>query len=81
VPGAVGVESVGLRPVGEVMGCIVQHIGFAGWRGCGYYGGFAGGLGGMADRGFGTPRAFGGGIPGPSAAASRAALRARAVPR
>ena len=64
VPGAVGVESVGLRPVGEVMGCIVQHIGFAGWRGCGYYGGFAGGLGGLADRGFGTPRAFGGGIPG-----------------
>ncbi len=27
VAGAVGVESVGLSPVGEVMGCIVQYIG------------------------------------------------------
>lgn len=30
VPGAVGVESVGLTPIGEVMGCIVQYIGFVG---------------------------------------------------
>jgi uncharacterized protein YbjQ (UPF0145 family) len=30
VAGHVGVESVGLRPVGEVMGCIVQNIGFTG---------------------------------------------------
>ncbi|WP_329051444.1 heavy metal-binding domain-containing protein [Amycolatopsis sp. NBC_01488] len=25
VPGAVGAEAVGLRPVGEVMGCVVEH--------------------------------------------------------
>jgi uncharacterized protein YbjQ (UPF0145 family) len=30
VAGAVGVESVGLTPVGEVMGCIVQYIGWVG---------------------------------------------------
>ena len=32
------------RPVGEVMGAIVEHIGWQGWGGCGYvsnYGGFA----------------------------------------
>ncbi|MDT7635339.1 MAG: hypothetical protein QOI50_7269, partial [Pseudonocardiales bacterium] len=65
VPGAAGVESVGLRPVGEVMGCIVQHIGFAGWQGCGYYGfggGFGGGLGGGIGGGLGG--GLGGGIPG-----------------
>jgi uncharacterized protein YbjQ (UPF0145 family) len=59
VPGAAGVESVGFETVGEAMGCIVEHIGFTGWGGCGYYGagfggpamsrlpgGFAGPLGG-----------------------------------
>ncbi|HEY2765954.1 MAG TPA: heavy metal-binding domain-containing protein [Pseudonocardiaceae bacterium] len=40
VPGAVGVQSVGFDPVGEVMGCIVEHIGWNGFGGCGYYGGF-----------------------------------------
>jgi uncharacterized protein YbjQ (UPF0145 family) len=25
VPGAVGAEAVGLRPIGEVMGCVVEH--------------------------------------------------------
>ncbi|WP_405164738.1 YbjQ family protein [Nocardia sp. NBC_01499] len=35
VAGAVGIESVGLTPVGEVMGCIVQQIG---WIGAGGYG-------------------------------------------
>ena len=40
VPGAASLESVGLEPIGEVMGCIVTSIGFAGWQGCGYgYGG------------------------------------------
>jgi uncharacterized protein YbjQ (UPF0145 family) len=39
VPGAVAVSTVGLTPVGEVMGCIVQHLGWQGFRGCGYYGG------------------------------------------
>jgi uncharacterized protein YbjQ (UPF0145 family) len=33
VAGAVGVESVGLRPVGEVMGCTVQSVGWAGGYG------------------------------------------------
>jgi uncharacterized protein YbjQ (UPF0145 family) len=49
VAGAVGVESVGLQPVGEVMGCIVEHIGWSGWGGCGYYGygGVGGGFGGF----------------------------------
>ena len=48
VGGHVGVEGVGFRPVGEVMGCIVQQIGWTGWAGCGYagYGGIGGGLGG-----------------------------------
>ncbi|HVV25239.1 MAG TPA: heavy metal-binding domain-containing protein [Pseudonocardiaceae bacterium] len=41
VPGTVGVESVGLRPVGEVMGCIVQNIGWTGGLNYGY-GGFVG---------------------------------------
>jgi uncharacterized protein YbjQ (UPF0145 family) len=30
VAGAVGIETVGLSPVGEVMGCIVQNIGWTG---------------------------------------------------
>jgi uncharacterized protein YbjQ (UPF0145 family) len=38
VAGAAGVESVGLTPVGEVMGCMVQQIGWQGYGGCGYYG-------------------------------------------
>ncbi|HEY6424790.1 MAG TPA: heavy metal-binding domain-containing protein [Pseudonocardiaceae bacterium] len=45
VPGAAGVQSVGLDPVGEVMGCIVEHIGWSGFGGCGYFGGFGGGIG------------------------------------
>jgi uncharacterized protein YbjQ (UPF0145 family) len=48
VPGAAGLDSVGLEPVGEVMGCIVQSIGFTGWQGCGYGwggGGWGGGVG------------------------------------
>jgi uncharacterized protein YbjQ (UPF0145 family) len=41
VAGAVGVESVGLTPVGEVMGCIVQYVGFVGgYGGYGYGGGY-----------------------------------------
>jgi len=39
VPSAVSAHTVGLSPVGEVMGCIVQHIGWRGWSGCGYAGG------------------------------------------
>jgi uncharacterized protein YbjQ (UPF0145 family) len=61
IRGQAGVQSVGLDPVGEVMGCIVQQIGWASWGGCGMYyrgmGGFAmaaptvtssGGYGGFA---------------------------------
>ena len=39
VPGMVSVSGVGLPPVGEVMGCTVQHLGWQGFGGCGYYGG------------------------------------------
>jgi uncharacterized protein YbjQ (UPF0145 family) len=40
-PAAAGVQVVGFDPVGEVMGCIVQRIGWAGYGGCGYYGTYA----------------------------------------
>ena len=36
VPSAVGAESVGLDAVGEVLGCIVEHVGWQGWGGWGY---------------------------------------------
>jgi uncharacterized protein YbjQ (UPF0145 family) len=45
VPGAVGIESVGLSPVGEVMGCIVQYVGWVG--GSSYGMGMSGYGGGM----------------------------------
>ncbi len=32
------VKLCGFTPVGEVMGCIVQNIGFTGYAGCGWYG-------------------------------------------
>jgi uncharacterized protein YbjQ (UPF0145 family) len=58
VPGMTSVTGVGLPPVGEVMGCIVEHIGWQGFGGCGWtgFGGdiFAGGI----------PGTFGGGITG-----------------
>lgn len=38
VAGQVGVDLCGLDPVGEVMGCIVEHIGFSGYGGCGWNG-------------------------------------------
>jgi uncharacterized protein YbjQ (UPF0145 family) len=38
VNGAVGAESVGFTPIGEVMGGAVQHLGWRGY-GCGMYGG------------------------------------------
>jgi uncharacterized protein YbjQ (UPF0145 family) len=40
--GQAAVQSVGLDPVGEVMGCIVEQIGWSGWGGCGVMG-FGGG--------------------------------------
>jgi uncharacterized protein YbjQ (UPF0145 family) len=45
VPAAVSIESVGFDTVGEVMGCQVQQIGWAGFAGCGMWGagyGYAG---------------------------------------
>jgi uncharacterized protein YbjQ (UPF0145 family) len=42
VPGMASVRGVGLPPVGEVMGCMVQHIGWQGFGGCGMYGPSAG---------------------------------------
>jgi uncharacterized protein YbjQ (UPF0145 family) len=38
VPGAAGLASVGLEPVGEVMGCMVQQLGWSGFGGCGWTG-------------------------------------------
>ena len=38
VNGQVGVDLCGLDPVGEVMGCIVEHIGYSGYGGCGWNG-------------------------------------------
>jgi uncharacterized protein YbjQ (UPF0145 family) len=46
IRGQAGVQGVGLDPVGEVMGCIVEQIGWSGWGGCGVY--YGGGLGGFA---------------------------------
>jgi uncharacterized protein YbjQ (UPF0145 family) len=37
-PAAFGLTDAGFDPVGEVMGSIVQRIGWAGYRGCGYTG-------------------------------------------
>jgi uncharacterized protein YbjQ (UPF0145 family) len=47
-----GLDAVGLVPVGEVMGCFVEHIGWQGYAGCGWYGGA--GLG-LAMAGYGPP--------------------------
>ncbi len=54
VPGATGVQTIGLDPVGEVMGCIVEHIGWSGFGGCGYVGGMLG-IGGFSGFGLGGP--------------------------
>jgi uncharacterized protein YbjQ (UPF0145 family) len=74
ISGQAALEACGFSVVGEVMGCIVQHIGFTGYGGCGYYqaGGMAFG-GGTAwsasgNRGYGnTPgvrTSSGGGLAG-----------------
>src|SRR5262249_53694667 len=39
VPGALGVRSVGFEVIGEVLGGIVEHVGWSGFGGCGYFGG------------------------------------------
>ena len=50
VPSAAGLSATEFEPVGEVMGSIVQNVGWSGYGGCGAWG--AGGFGGFA-------RAFG----------------------
>ncbi len=50
IAGQAGLEGCGFHVVGEVMGCIVEHIGWDGWGGCGYYG----------PMGMGAPLGFGG---------------------
>ncbi len=61
VPSAVSAHTVGLSPIGEVMGCIVSHIGWQGWAGCGYYGGntpFGAGYGNPRATSFGSFRPY-----------------------
>src|SRR5947209_17740026 len=53
-PGAVGVQSVVFAPIGEAMGCIVEHIGWSGFGGCGYIGGIVG-MRGFSGFGLGGP--------------------------
>jgi uncharacterized protein YbjQ (UPF0145 family) len=60
IRGQAGVQSVGLDPVGEVMGCIVEQIGWAGWGGCGMYYG-VGGYGGRMGLGMAAPTVTSGG--------------------
>lgn len=69
VPGAVGVETAGFDTVGEVMGCVVEHIGFAGWGGCGYYG--VGGFGSVFGQ---LPGGFAGPLGGGTVTSSRGGL-------
>ncbi|MCU1489214.1 MAG: hypothetical protein JWM85_619 [Acidimicrobiaceae bacterium] len=37
-----GLDLAGFFAVGEVMGCVVQHLGWQGYVGCGWYGGMGG---------------------------------------
>lgn len=53
--GAASLASVGLDPVGEVMGCVVESVGWRGWGGCGYGSvGFGIGLNGVRGGMFGA---------------------------
>lgn len=47
VAGQIGLDVCGLEPVGEVMGCLVEHIGWQGYGGCGigYGAGYGVGVG------------------------------------
>ncbi|MHB1987688.1 MAG: heavy metal-binding domain-containing protein [Acidimicrobiales bacterium] len=62
INGQAGLEGCGFRVVGEVMGCIVEHIGWDGWGGCGYYG--QAGYGAFGGGGLGGQFGLGGGIGG-----------------
>lgn len=51
----VSLGSVGFDAVGEVMGCVVESVGWSGYGGCGWMGmGYGGGFGGMLG-GYSTP--------------------------
>jgi hypothetical protein len=57
VPAQAGLDAVGLTVVGEVMGCLVEHIGWQGYAGCGWVGGvgmgpFSGPYGGGIGSGY-----------------------------
>lgn len=58
ISGQAALEACGFSVVGEVMGCIVEHIGFTGYGGCGYGGGgYGSGFGGGR---MGGPGGYGG---------------------
>src|SRR4051794_41845138 len=54
-PAAAGLKAAGFDPVGEVMGSIVQQIGWSGDRGCGGWGAGIGGAPGGGEAPTGTP--------------------------
>ncbi|HUZ19098.1 MAG TPA: heavy metal-binding domain-containing protein [Acidimicrobiales bacterium] len=56
VSGQAGLDHSGFAPVGEVMGCVVEHIGFQGYGGCGIYPGY-----GMAVSGYARTQTSGDG--------------------
>jgi uncharacterized protein YbjQ (UPF0145 family) len=64
VRGQAGMYSVGMDPVGEVMGCIVENIGWSGWGGCGVYNyGMYGSYGSAQTVTSGQGRGYGGFAP------------------
>ena len=67
ITGETALEQCGLHAVGEVMGCIVEHIGWEGWGGCGFVGygpGLGGGLLGSAMMRAGSATVTSGGATG-----------------
>ena len=48
VSGQAGLDHSGFAPVGEVMGCVVEHIGWQGYGGCGLYPGYGMAMAGYA---------------------------------
>ncbi|MGH9303641.1 MAG: heavy metal-binding domain-containing protein, partial [Acidimicrobiales bacterium] len=52
ISGQAALEGCGFSVVGEAMGCIVQHLGWRGFGGCGYYG-YGGSPGGFLVSGLG----------------------------
>lgn len=53
ISGQAALEACGFSVVGEVMGCIVEHIGFTGYGGCGWTPANYGGYGTPGMRGYG----------------------------